>query len=185
VPESDDLTINGLRIRSYDWGGTGDPIVVLHATGFHGRVYRPIVEALTDIGHVWSYDQRGHGESEAPSELERYNCALTMADLRGFIAAMGWKGVRAFGHSAGATAIGSLAFEQAEFISSAVLAEPVVFELPEAPKPGWRHPLVERTLKRGDSLTASMQCLRISRTSLRTTPGIAKCYATTASGVRA
>ena len=53
VPESGDLSVNGIRIRYYDWGGTGDPIVVLHATGFHGRVYRPIVEALTKIGHVW------------------------------------------------------------------------------------------------------------------------------------
>lgn len=148
VPETGDLTVNGLRIRYYDWGGVGDPIVLLHATGFHGRVYRPIVEWLTTIGHVWSYDQRGHGDSEAPHELEQYDWTLTTDDLRGFITEMGWKGVRAFGHSAGATAIGSLAFEHPELISRAVLAEPVVFELPDAPKLGWRNPLVERTLRR-------------------------------------
>lgn len=56
-----------------------------------------------------SRDQRGHGESEAPNRLEQYNWTLTVDDVHGFIAAMGWKRVRAFGHSAGATAIGSLA----------------------------------------------------------------------------
>ena len=145
---SGDLKINGLRIRYYDWGGNGDPIVVVHATGFHGRVYRPIVEALKDVGHVWSYDQRGHGDSETPHELESYNWTFTMEDLAGFITAMGWKAVRAFGHSAGATAIGSVAYEQPELISRAVLAEPVIFESPDAPELGWRNPFVERTLKR-------------------------------------
>ncbi len=148
APASGDLSVNGIRIRYYDWGGVGDPIVVLHATGFHGRVYRPIVEALRTIGHVWSYDQRGHGDSAAPEGLGHYNWTFTMEDLGGFITAMGWKGVRAFGHSAGATAIGSLARERPDLISRAVLTEPVVFESPTAPELGWRDPFIERTLKR-------------------------------------
>src|SRR5262249_23846720 len=127
-PQTTYRDLNGIRLRCFDWGGGGDPIVVLHATGFHGRVYGPIVEALKSIGHVWSYDQRGHGDSSAPPELENYNWTNTMNDLAGFIAAMGWAQIRAFGHSAGATAIGSLAFERPELIDRAVLAEPVVFD---------------------------------------------------------
>ncbi len=146
--ETGDLSVNGIRLRFYDWGGAGDPIVVLHATGFHGRVYGPIAASLRKIGHVWSYDQRGHGDSDAPEDLLNYNWTFTMNDLGGFIAAMGWRGVRAFGHSAGATAIGSLACERPDLISRAVLAEPVVFESPSAPELGWRNPFIERTLKR-------------------------------------
>ena len=71
-----------------------------------------------------------------------------MNDLGGFISAIGWKSVRAFGHSSGATAIGSLACERPEPIARAVLAEPVVFESPNAPELGWRNPFLERTLKR-------------------------------------
>jgi len=147
-PNAGDLTVNGNRLRYYDWGGSGDPIIVLHATGFHGRVYRPIAEALKAVGHVWSYDQRGHGDSDAPAGLENYDWAFTMNDLAGFITAMGWKRVRAMGHSAGATAIGSLARERPDLISCAVLAEPVVFESPTAPELAWRNPFIERTLKR-------------------------------------
>ena len=71
-----------------------------------------------------------------------------MRDLEGFITAMGWSGVRAVGHSAGATAIGSLACECPDLISRAVLVEPVIFESATAPELGWRSPFIERTLKR-------------------------------------
>ncbi len=146
-PKSGSIEVNGVRLHCLDWGGAGDPIVLLHATGFLGRIYAPIASALTRIGHVYSYDQRGHGDSgRAPDG--RYDWQLTMEDLQEFIIAMGFRGVRAFGHSAGATAIGSLAFERPDLIARAVLAEPVIFESPNSPELGWRNPFIESTLKR-------------------------------------
>ncbi|HYL57908.1 MAG TPA: alpha/beta hydrolase [Candidatus Acidoferrales bacterium] len=147
APKSSFVTVNGVRLHVLDWGGAGAPIVLLHATGLLGRVYRPLAERLCSIGHVYSYDQRGHGDSSsAPDGV--YDWDWTMKDLAGFIAARGWSGVRAIGHSAGATAIGSLAAEQPGLISRAVLVEPVVFESPDAPELGWRNPFIEKTLKR-------------------------------------
>ena len=145
-PQPGDVTVNGVRLRYLDWGGDGDPIIVLHATGLLGRLYRPIAEALTAAGHVFTYDQRGHGDSDAPLPVEQYNWTTTMNDLAGFITAMNWRGVRAAGHSAGGTAIGSLASERPELISRAVLIEPVLFEAVAGPV--WGNPLYERTLKR-------------------------------------
>jgi pimeloyl-ACP methyl ester carboxylesterase len=146
-PRSSFVNVNSIRLHTLDWGGDGAPIVILHATGFLGRIYRPLAERLRAIGHVYSYDQRGHGDSSASSGGE-YSWAATMRDLEGFIAARGWSGIRAVGHSAGATAIGSLASERPDLISRAVLAEPVIFESPDAPELGWRNPFIERTLKR-------------------------------------
>jgi len=146
-PKSGSIEVNGVRLQTLDWGGAGDPIVILHATGFLGRIYAPIASALTRIGHVYSYDQRGHGDS-GPAPDGRYDWQLTMEDLAGFVTAMGFRGVRAFGHSAGATAIGSLACERPDLIARAVLAEPVIFESPNAPELGWRNPFIESTLKR-------------------------------------
>jgi pimeloyl-ACP methyl ester carboxylesterase len=71
-------------------------------------VYRPIALALRSAGHVYSYDQRGHGDSSRPADGD-YSWASTAADLKAFILAMKLKGVRGVGHSAGATAIGALA----------------------------------------------------------------------------
>src|ERR1700733_2420202 len=146
-PKTSNIEVNSVRLHTLDWGGAGDPIVILHATGFLGRIYAPIASALTQIGHVYSYDQRGHGDS-GPAPDGQYNWQLTMEDLAGFITAMGFRGVRAFGHSAGATAIGSLACERPDLIARAVLLEPVVFESAVAPELNWRNPFIERTLKR-------------------------------------
>lgn len=146
-PSSNFVNVNGFRLHMLDWGGDGAPILILHATGFLGRIYRPLVERLRAIGHVYSYDQRGHGDSSAAPDGE-YSWDWTMRDLEGFVTAMGWSGIRAVGHSAGATAIGSLACERPDLISRAVLAEPVIFESPTVPELGWRNPFIERTLKR-------------------------------------
>jgi len=146
-PKSSFVNVNGIQLHSLDWGGSGEPIVILHATGFLGRIYRPLAERLRAIGHVYSYDQRGHGDS-ATAPNEHYDWTLTMKDLEGFIAAMGWQAVRAIGHSAGATAIGALAAERPDLISRAVVVEPVIFESPTAPELNWRNPFIERTLKR-------------------------------------
>jgi pimeloyl-ACP methyl ester carboxylesterase len=158
-PRDGYVNANGVRLHYLDWGGSGSPILILHATGFLGRVYTPIAEPLTAVGHVFSYDQRGHGDS-ARAPDDRYDWTRTMEDLAGFITAMGLGQVRGFGHSAGATAIGSLACERPDLISRAVLAEPVVFESASAPELGWRNPFIERTLKRKrffDSVEAMFQ----------------------------
>ncbi|HMD04876.1 MAG TPA: alpha/beta hydrolase, partial [Candidatus Binatus sp.] len=110
-PRSSFVDLKGLRLHTLDWGGNGEPIVILHATGFLGRIYRPLAERLRAIGHVYSYDQRGHGDSSAAADGV-YTWDATMRDLEDVITAMGWSGVRAIGHSAGATAIGSLACER-------------------------------------------------------------------------
>ncbi len=152
-PASGFIEVNGIRLHYLDWGGDGEPIVILHATGLLGRIYRPIGERLRKIGHVLSYDQRGHGDSgHAPDDA--YDWHHTMTDLQGFIAAMGLKSVRGFGHSAGATAIGALASERPDLVTRTVLVEPVVFESPTAPELGWRDPFIERTLKRRRSFAS-------------------------------
>ncbi len=146
-PKSGYLNVGDVRLCYLDWGGSGAPIVILHATGFLGRIYRPIATALTAIGRVFSYDQRGHGDSSR-SPTGEYNWSRTMEDLEGFITTMGLKGVRGFGHSAGATAIGSLADARPDLVSRAVLVEPVIFESPTGPELAWRNPFIDRTLKR-------------------------------------
>jgi pimeloyl-ACP methyl ester carboxylesterase len=155
-PISSFVTVNGLRLHCLDWGGDGPPIIVLHATGLLGRIYRPFAEALTALGHVYSYDQRGHGDSErSPDGI--YTWDRTADDLEAFILTMGFREVRAFGHSAGATAIGTVLSRRPDLITRAFLAEPVLID-PAAP-PTRNTMLYEATLKRRasfDSLPAML-----------------------------
>ncbi len=147
-PTSNYITVNGLRLHYLDWGGDGPAIVIFHATGFLGRVYRPIAEALRGIGHVYSLDQRGHGDSQVPP-LDAISWYHTADDLEAWLIAMGLSGVRAFGHSAGGTAIIGVAERRPDLIARATVVEPVLID---ASDPGKRpSQLYERTLKRRPS----------------------------------
>ena len=87
-PGSSFVNVNRIKLHTLDWGGDGPPIVILHATGFLGRIYRPLAERLCAIGHVYSYDQRGHGDSSAAPDGD-YSWDATMRDLEGFITEIG------------------------------------------------------------------------------------------------
>lgn len=51
-----------VRLPLYDFGGHGPTLLVAHATGFHGRVYQPLLAHLR-LFHSYSIDLRGHGDS--------------------------------------------------------------------------------------------------------------------------
>ncbi len=57
-PASSLVHVNGVRFHTLDWGGEGAPIVILHATGFLGRIYRPLAERLRAIG-AWCANWTG------------------------------------------------------------------------------------------------------------------------------
>ena len=59
------------RLVVHDWGGAGAPVLLAHPTGFHGRVWAPVAERLVAAGRrVWSFDFRGHGDSDAPDRRD-------------------------------------------------------------------------------------------------------------------
>jgi pimeloyl-ACP methyl ester carboxylesterase len=67
VPRSHSFDAGGIRLVVHDWGGDGPPVLLAHPTGFHGRVWAPVAERLVGTGRrVWSFDFRGHGDSDAP-----------------------------------------------------------------------------------------------------------------------
>ncbi len=55
----------------HDFGGSDANadrplLVIAHATGFHGLMYRPLAERLSDSFHCVSFDFRAHGKSTLP-----------------------------------------------------------------------------------------------------------------------
>jgi pimeloyl-ACP methyl ester carboxylesterase len=56
---------SGVTLAVHDWGGEGDPVLLAHPTGFHGRAWAPVAARLVERGRrVWSFDFRGHGDSD-------------------------------------------------------------------------------------------------------------------------
>lgn len=131
-PRAGFLEANGLRLHYLEWGQRRlPPAVLLHATGFLARLWQPVAEALSlPAGrhgarfHLYAYDSRGHGDSDKPAS--DYHWRHFVDDLRGFLDALELRGVLAVGHSGGGAAAAYLAATHPQYVSRAVLIEPVV-----------------------------------------------------------
>jgi pimeloyl-ACP methyl ester carboxylesterase len=126
-------TTDGVRIATYDLGGNGPPLILAHATGFHGLVWLPVAAALRGRYHCWSFDSRGHGASQqAPDgNYDWDGFALDVLAVTRSLSASAEAGgererPRAVGHSCGGAAL--LLAEEAEPATFAALYcyEPVV-----------------------------------------------------------
>jgi pimeloyl-ACP methyl ester carboxylesterase len=85
-------------------------MLMLHATGMHGWVFRPLAASLTDHFHCWALDLRGHGDSGFSAD-ETFNWGHFAQDV--LAAALYLRGdgddvtskVTGFGHSLGGAAL--------------------------------------------------------------------------------
>lgn len=117
-------------------GPPGSPLLVAHATGFHGRCYGPMAEALAHRFDVWALDFRGHGTTAAPdgqpAAWERFGHDAAAAT--GWLVERAGRPIAAFGHSMGGAAVLDAATAEPGQFTGLVLYEPVVF--PREPPPG-------------------------------------------------
>src|SRR5262245_39272626 len=98
--------INGITIR-YDVTGSGPAVLLTHGFSSTGRAWDDQHRAL-DRYRVTSWDMRGHGETESPSDPAQYSHDLTVADMHGLLRHLGVERAVIGGLSLGGTM--SLAF---------------------------------------------------------------------------
>ncbi len=100
-PKSKNITANGINLHYLDWGTEGQPpMVLLHGLRGHANVWEDVALALCNDYHVYSLDQRGRGDTDhAPGG--DYSTDAFVADLAGFVDAIGLDKFILFGHSMG------------------------------------------------------------------------------------
>lgn len=128
----------GVRLHYVDWGGDGPPVLFVHATGFHARLWDPYALRLRDRFRVLALDQRGHGDSTAPPEgPEGMAWEHAAADVHALITALGIQGCAAAGHSSGGAAVAVCAGRWPGTIARLLLIDPVLPPYPDggAPRP--------------------------------------------------
>jgi pimeloyl-ACP methyl ester carboxylesterase len=128
VPDSTPIEVastNGVHVVVHDLGGEGEPLVVAHATGFHGRAYEPLAAGLRDRFHVWAIDFRGHGASTAPADGD-FSWLGMRDDLLATADALGWSRLAAFGHSMGGCTVLLAELARPGLVERAYLYEPII-----------------------------------------------------------
>ncbi len=95
-------TPDGVGVAVHDLGGDGPDLLTLHATGFHGRTWVPLAEALRPRFHCVAMDERGHGESGVSPELD-FDWPAMARDVLAVADELGLDRPLGLGHSCGAT----------------------------------------------------------------------------------
>ncbi|MBZ9937514.1 alpha/beta hydrolase [Mesorhizobium sp. BR1-1-16] len=114
-----DFQSNGHRIAYID-EGEGAPILLIHGFGSNARVnwINPgWVDTLVKAGRrVIALDNRGHGDSDKPHQVEAYRVAALADDARNLLLHLGISRADVMGYSMGARIAAMLALSHPEMI---------------------------------------------------------------------
>ena len=116
-----------VSVAIHEFGGTGRPLLLSHATGFHGYCYLPIADELSEQFTSFALDYRGHGDTARPDDWnvdwDRYgDDALAAARA---VAPDGR--LVGFGHSMGGAGLLMAAHRDPGLFDVIVAFEPIVF----------------------------------------------------------
>ena len=117
---------DGSRLAGYELGGTGDVLLIAHATGLCGAMYQLLADHLLDDFRVVALDFRGHGDSTSSPELDlRWN--RMAEDVIAVTDRIGVEPIHGFGHSMGGAALLLAQRNVPATFTSLFLFEPIIF----------------------------------------------------------
>lgn len=97
------VTIDGLRLH-YAECGTGPAVIFCHGFPEFWFSWRHQLPAMAEAGYrAIAVDMRGHGQSDAPSDIEEYSVLHTVGDIIGLMDALDIETAAIVGHDAGTT----------------------------------------------------------------------------------
>lgn len=97
------VSVDGLRLQVFDWGGSGEPLLLIHGAGVTPHYFDGLAPRLTNRFHVMSFARRGHGQSGTPSQ--GFVVDVLAEDLRQVMDSLGLAQAVLLGHSFGGNEI--------------------------------------------------------------------------------
>ena len=91
------LDIGDVELAVVEWPGEGDPILLLHATGFHSRCWNQVVSRLPGC-QIFAADLRYHGKSGSLGEVD---WGLLSRDIALLVERLDLRNIVGVGHSIG------------------------------------------------------------------------------------
>lgn len=122
-PNTYPVELAGTTLQVTEWPGSGNPVLMLHATGFHSRCWDEIARRLPDAS-LYAVDLRFHGGSERSGDV---NWPLMAEDIKQLLQTLDLQNVVGVGHSIGGYLVAYAAARQRERFKQLVLIDPVIF----------------------------------------------------------
>lgn len=114
----------------HEWAGKGPTFLLLHATGFHGRLWDYIINRFPNR-HVIAWDMRSHGLSENAAFPKLWT--ELGEDLFAIVDALELNQIYGVGHSCGGHLAILAAAKYPEVFKDLLLLDPVIFPKPLLP----------------------------------------------------
>jgi pimeloyl-ACP methyl ester carboxylesterase len=113
---------DGLSLHARDWGGSGQPVLLLHGLASNARIWDGVASRLAGAGlRVVALDLRGHGASDQPSS--GYDFASLVRDLDAALTGLGLERPVLVGHSWGANVALQFAADRPDLIDGLALVD--------------------------------------------------------------
>lgn len=80
---------NGTKIKYTDTGGSGTPVVLLHAFPFDSSMWQPQLESLSERFRFVVPDLKGFGDSDAPDDRASYSMDGYADDVKALVDDLG------------------------------------------------------------------------------------------------
>ena len=126
-------SIDGVTIAMHDFGGSGSPVLLSHATGFHAHCWEPVAHALNSHHHVVGLDHRGYGDAETvdPATMTWNQYGLDALAAARDLYAQHNEPIIGIGHSMGGASLLMAAHSEPHLFKALFVFEPIVFPPPD------------------------------------------------------
>ena len=111
-----------VSLQVTEWPGNSDPVLLLHATGFHSRCWDSIARPLQDA-HIYAVDARFHGGSDRNGPV---NWKLMAGDIEQLLQRLDLHRIVGVGHSMGGFMAAFAAARQPHRFKQLLLIDPVI-----------------------------------------------------------
>ncbi len=134
IPSDQFVILDGVRFHYLDWGGNGDPLLLLAGLGCTAHIFAELSPHLSDQFRVIALTRRGHGLTDQVQS--GHGLADAAEDARRLLDSLGIDRAHVVGHSMGGGEVSALAARHPGRVAKVVYLDGA-YDWADNPTPEW------------------------------------------------